>query len=784
MSLTLHYVLSKYFIPYFIANLTPGGRKKGDALTDDLILNFMDGRKIDAVSVGSFYPEDDKIDVVLSGKEKKRLSVPLQSLCCVMIKGNPDIPKNSTRQEVEEIETVCGDRFRVVVMKGETEKGFYGIPTQKTSVCKIIFFTHDGIRGRRHDQSLGEILKEKGYISDSNIETVLEEQQNLRARRVGEIIAENNDLSQDLIDTAIRNVMNSPERRRTLRVGDLLVSAGLVTSDQVQEALVSQENGRKKKIGTLLIEKGFITEDQLLLALSAKFRIRHVDLKDIIPTQSALNSLSAELVYRFKIMPLESDDKHIVVATSEPTEHTIAEVLRFNTNRKVEMVTATSQQIAAAIEKYYPQVEKSMKHLLGDLNGEEITVEEVLEDAGIKETDSQVIKFVNGILLDAFHKKVSDIHMEPKAGKGLLQVRYRIDGECHIEHQIPSTFKKAIISRIKIMANLDISERRRPQSGKIALLAEKKKIEFRVETTPTVGDQEDAVLRILSSSKPLALDEMGFTKHNLAKFKEIILNPYGIVLCVGPTGSGKTTSLHSALSHLNKPDRKIWTAEDPVEITQDGLRQVQVNPKIGFTFGEALRSFLRADPDVIMIGEMRDPETAKIAIEASLTGHLVFSTLHTNSAPETAVRLIEMGMDPYNFSDALLGIVAQRLARKFCDQCTESYHPDLCEYENLVEAYGNEYYQQHHLENYSPDFSLNRRVGCPACGNNGYMGRMAIHELLAGTEAIKVAIKEGRPLEEVRRTAIQDGMRTLKMDGIQKVLAGFTDMDQVARVCI
>jgi type II secretory ATPase GspE/PulE/Tfp pilus assembly ATPase PilB-like protein len=774
-----------HFKFYRLTPNAPAVRERGEILADNLILNFMDGRKIDAVSVGSFDPENDKINVVLSGKEKKGETVLLQDLCCVLIKGNPDISKISERQAVEEVETVCGDRFRVyTTLKGETENGFFGIPTQKTGVCKSIFFTHDGIRGRRHDQSLGEILKEKGYISDSNIEVVLEEQENLRHRRVGEIIAENNDLPQDLIDTAIRNAMNSSERRRTLRVGDLLVSAGLVTTDQVQEALVSQENGRKKKIGSLLIEKGFITEDQLLLALSAKFRMRHVDLKDIIPTQSALNALSAELVYRFKIMPLESDDKLIVVATSEPTDHTIAEILRFNTNRRVEMVTATSHQIAAAIDKYYPRVEKSMKHLLGDLNGEEIALEEVIEDAGIKETDSQVIKFVNGILLDAFHKNVSDIHMEPKGGKGPLQVRYRIDGECHIEHQIPSTFKKAIISRIKIMANLDIAERRRPQSGKIVLLAEKKKIEYRVETTPTVGDQEDAVLRILSSSKPLALDEMGFTENNLIKFKEIVIKPYGIILCVGPTGSGKTTSLHSALSYLNKPDRKIWTAEDPVEITQDGLRQVQVNPKIGFTFGEALRSFLRADPDVIMIGEMRDPETAKIAIEASLTGHLVFSTLHTNSAPETVVRLIEMGMDPYNFSDALLAIVAQRLARRFCYRCMEAYHPDLYEYQNLVNAYGGEQYEQDCLAKHSPEFSLNRRAGCPACDNNGYRGRIAIHELLIGTEVIKVAIKEGKSLEEIRHIAIHDGMRTLRMDGIQKVLAGLTDMDQVSRVCI
>ncbi len=582
----------------------------------------------------------------------------------------------------------------------------------------------------------------------------------------------------------IRNTMKTPNLGKKVRVGDLLVSEGLVTQNQIEAALSNQDKRKKKRIGNLLIEKGLITEDQLLLALSAKFQMRLVDLKDITPSQTALNALSSDLVGQLKVIPLEADGKHIVVATSDPTDHTIADTLQFNTNCNIELVSATSNQISAAIEKYYSHAEDSMDLLIDGMVEDEIEVEEEVDDSSIKETDSQVIKFVNGILLDAYHKGASDIHLEPKSGKGPIRVRYRIEGECHIEHQIPATFKRAILSRVKIMSNLDIAERRKPQSGKILLRVDKKKIEYRVEITPTVGDQEDAVLRILSSSRPLSLKEMKFSEPNLERFKNIIAKPYGMILCVGPTGSGKTTSLHSALSHINKPNRKIWTAEDPVEITQDGLRQVQVNPKIKYSFQEALRSFLRADPDVIMIGEMRDAETAKTAIEASLTGHLVFSTLHTNSAPESVVRLVEMGMNPFNFADAMLGILAQRLVRMLCNYCKKPLLADKDAHEKLVQIYGREYFVNDGLEKYSDEFYLMNRVGCPKCAQSGYRGRLALHELLDGTEAIKVAIKQNTPLERLRDIAIEDGMRTLKMDGIQKILNGLIDLDQVNKVVL
>jgi type II secretory ATPase GspE/PulE/Tfp pilus assembly ATPase PilB-like protein len=331
------------------------------------------------------------------------------------------------------------------------------------------------------------------------------------------------------------------------------------------------------------------------------------------------------------------------------------------------------------------------------------------------------------------------------------------------------------------MSNLDITERRKPQSGKIVIRYKDQKIEYRLETTPTVGGNEDAVLRVLAKSKPLPPDQIGFSERDYKIFETAISKPIGIILCVGPTGSGKTTTLHSALGYINKPDRKIWTAEDPVEITQKGLRQVQVNPKIGFTFQEALRSFLRSDPDVIMIGEMRDRETAKTAIEASLTGHVVLSTLHTNSAPETLVRLVEMGMDPISFSEALSAVIAQRLARTLCKNCKKAFKPNKEQFEKLKVAYGTEWFEKHGMDNEKKAFK--QKQGCKECDQIGYRGRTAIFEVLENTDRIKKGIKENASIEELRQMALENGMRTLRMDAIEKVFQGITDLEEILRVC-
>ena len=335
------------------------------------------------------------------------------------------------------------------------------------------------------------------------------------------------------------------------------------------------------------------------------------------------------------------------------------------------------------------------------------------------------------------------------------------------------------------MSDLDISEHRKPQDGKINFKKYSgKNVEIRVATIPTQGGMEDVVLRLLGVDEPISLDLMGFSKQNLENFIRVITMPYGLVVVCGPTGSGKTTTLHSALRYINKSETKIWTVEDPVEITQKGLRQVQVKPKIGLDFAAAMRAFLRADPDVIMVGEMRDKETTKISIEASLTGHLVFSTLHTNSAPESIIRLLDLGMDPFNFADAMLCILAQRLVKTLCPNCKVPYHPSRYEYDELVREYGrDEFHRNVHIP-YTDSLELYRPVGCEACNKTGYRGRIGIHELLMGTAAIKEMIQRKALIETLREQAVKEGMRTLRQDGIEKIFGGSCNLFQVRKVCI
>jgi len=379
----------------------------------------------------------------------------------------------------------------------------------------------------------------------------------------------------------------------------------------------------------------------------------------------------------------------------------------------------------------------SMDDILSQLEVEDQEIEEA--ESAMGEEDSAVVQLVNKIILDAHARNASDIHIEPMPGKDNTVVRVRVDGSCAVYQTIPFSYRNALVSRIKIMSDLDIAERRKPQGGKIKFKKYSgKDIELRVATVPTAGGLEDVVMRILAAGEPIPLHKLGMSEQNFENFVSVITQPYGIIFVCGPTGSGKTTSLHSALGYINKPETKIWTAEDPVEITQKGLRQVQVIPKIGFDFASAMRAFLRADPDVIMVGEMRDKETTSIGIEASLTGHLVFSTLHTNSAPESITRLLDMGMDPFNFADAILCIMTQRLARTLCPDCKAEYQPEQQEYEELKREYEDDNrFEKYIKTQYNEEFRLYRPDGCTACNNTGYRGRMGLHELLMGTDEMK-----------------------------------------------
>jgi type II secretory ATPase GspE/PulE/Tfp pilus assembly ATPase PilB-like protein len=395
------------------------------------------------------------------------------------------------------------------------------------------------------------------------------------------------------------------------------------------------------------------------------------------------------------------------------------------------------------------------------------------------------VQLVNKMINTAIKKRASDVHVEPNVTTKCVDVRFRIDGECIPYQSFPYSHRWAILSRLKIMANLDITEKRLPQDGKIIFRSEepREEIELRMATLPTHGRVEDVVMRILTKGKIMTLEEINLTPTNHKKFIDILKNPYGLILVVGPTGSGKTTTLHAALHHLNKPNSKIWTAEDPVEITQVGLRQVQINRKIGLDFSQTMRAFLRADPDIIMIGEMRDYETAKISIEASSTGHLVLSTLHTNSAPETIVRLLDIGVDPFNFADSLLCVLAQRLIRKLCNSCKSKYHPTEEEFHGLVNFYGEKLFPELNVT-YDKDFKLYKAEGCSDCSNTGYYGRTGIFELLAVTENIKYNIGSKKSSSVIRKAAMAEGMRTLLQDGIVKVMNGETDAAEVHSVCM
>jgi type II secretory ATPase GspE/PulE/Tfp pilus assembly ATPase PilB-like protein len=439
--------------------------------------------------------------------------------------------------------------------------------------------------------------------------------------------------------------------------------------------------------------------------------------------------------------------------------------------RDVEYCVAPKEDIQLFIDHFFKR-ESPIKRTAGP------------EEGGISESDHNIVKLVDEIIDEAYHRRASDIHFEPDSRERIVNVRLRIDGECILARTLPYEYRSAIVSRIKIMSNLDITERRLPQDGKIKhRVPDYGDIELRVATIPTQGYVEDVVLRILTRGKILLLEELQMAPGALEKFQEILKKPYGLILLVGPTGSGKTTTAHAALHLLNRPNVKIWTVEDPVEITQKGIRQVQVHHKIGLDFSNAMRAFLRADPDIIMVGEMRDYETAKMGVDASTTGHLVLSTLHTNNAPETIVRLLDMGIDPFSFADSLLCVLAQRLVRSLCGACKEPYHPTAEEFEELARHYGEKAFAELGIA-WGEGNTLYRPRGCPACNNTGYRGMLGVFELLVATDNIKQMIISRKSIAAIRRVAAGEGMTTLLQEGILRVLRGETDLIEVLSICM
>jgi type II secretory ATPase GspE/PulE/Tfp pilus assembly ATPase PilB-like protein len=611
--------------------------------------------------------------------------------------------------------------------------------------------------------------------------------------------------------------LEAQSRMPIARIGEALTSLGMVTDEQLRAGLAQQKLEPAVSLGETLVRMGVVERGQLQAALVRKMGYPLVNLHVFPAAADALRKISHEVARRLQVMPLMVHEGRLVLALDDPTNrHSVIDEVEFIAQMKVVPVLGKCLDLDGILQRAYEKIGEPsggvassldpMRPIEFDMAGTSELLQTLEKEgpvssgieAPVEQSDNSLVRMINSMIIEAHREGASDIHIESYPGQEKTRIRFRRDGRLYTYLELPPSYRGAIVARVKIMCDLDISEKRKPQDGKInfAKFSPQHRIELRVATIPTNSGLEDVVMRILASAKPIPMSELGLSARNLAELTQAVERPYGMVLCVGPTGSGKTTTLHSALMQINTPERKIWTAEDPIEITQTGLRQVQVNPRIDWTFAKALRSFVRADPDVIMVGEIRDEETAKTAIEASLTGHLVLSTLHTNSAPETVTRLLDMGMDPFNFADSLLAVLAQRLVRRLCTHCVvgspaspEKVGELLADYMHAFASNGpddavkgrQEAVREDWVHRYGRDGQLQvyRSAGCKHCGDTGFKGRVGIHELMVISKNLRRLIQGGARAEELQAAALQEGMRTLRQDGIEKVLAGKTTIEEV-----
>ncbi len=642
--------------------------------------------------------------------------------------------------------------------------------------------------------------------SSKAIAEELNQQAEQRQERLGKRLSERAASTQE----ELRHMLHVQKRHPGAKLGDVLVEAGLISTEQLAEALGQQAERPQRRLGDILVDMGVVTLRLVQMALSEKLGIPLINVADFQFDPEALALVSASFAKRHQVLPVLRLGEELVVAMENPLIMDFGQELAFLAGRTVVPVIANPDDLRQQITRQYAKLE--LGRAMADTGtrstaasgnpldapparvpGEPRTgldrqtpLPPESGDSAVdpRVTDNALVRLINKIIVEAHAQGASDIHIESNAGTAKTRIRFRKDGELEDYLELQSAYRNALISRIKIMADLDISEHRRAQDGKIAFAKfGPLQIELRVAIVPTSNGLEDVVLRILGGVDPLPLEKLGLVGRDLDEIRKMVTRSYGLILVCGPTGSGKTTTLHSVLHSINRPDIKIWTAEDPVEITQAGLRQVQINARIGWTFAAAMRSFLRADPDIIMVGEMRDAETTEIGIEASLTGHLVFSTLHTNSAAESVVRLLELGMDPFNFADALIGILSQRLARKLCLACRKSRVATDVEINALAQEYcagsmrDPAVVEAQWRATYGGQggLLLHEAVGCKAC-NHGYKGRIGVYELLCGTPKIKNLIRARGSVPQVVEAALEDGMHLLRQDAIEKVLTGMLDL--------
>ena len=694
----------------------------------------------------------------------------------------------------------------------ENDLGLFLFPAlDETGTVSRLFCPRAAYQKVDFGQPLGQQLVADDTATPTQIAIALAEQDAMRHQRIGDVLLKRNVVSPEQMSSALE----AQSRMPMVRIGEALIALGYIDQKQLDEALNQQRRDKTVPLGELLVRGGHVKRHELRSALARKMGYPVVDVDAFPIDAAALRRVPVGAAKRLNVLPLQELPGRLVLAIEDPSRRDVIDEIEFLAQCKVVPVLPAQEHLARSLAAIYQKhgFEDSMPMTLGEstgiLNMDEGGTDKLLaalehthsterdntdDSPAIEQSDNSLVRLINTMIFEAHSQGVSDIHIETHPGREKVRIRFRRDGLLKPYLELPHTYRAALIARIKIMCDLDISERRRPQDGKInfARFVPTCPVELRVATIPTANGLEDAVMRILASAKPIPLDSLGMSPYNLKALKEAVERPYGMVLCVGPTGSGKTTTLHSALSYINVPERKIWTAEDPVEITQPGLRQVQVNPKIDWTFAKALRAFLRADPDVIMVGEIRDEETAKIAVESSLTGHLVLSTLHTNSAAETITRLLDMGMDPFNFADALLAVLAQRLVRRLCPHCRQSTSASPERISEILDDYMHAWGDHPQaptrdgvMAEWMNRFAVNgqlqafRSPGCDKCDHTGVRGRAGIHELLTVSRSLRHLIQTGARAEEIHRQAMVEGLRTLRQDGIEKVLTGITSIEEV-----
>ncbi len=681
----------------------------------------------------------------------------------------------------------------------KTGQGLFIYLVTEAELSVRIFIPGSALESHQVGGLLGQQLVQARLVSPATVEQALEEQK----RRRGDGTHAPWGSTPISAPEALTDKIGEIGSFSPVRLGDILINQGLVSREQMFTALGRMKGPQHHRLGHILVEMGALTHDQLTQAVAEQLNIPLVALGGFTIRHEVLALVTKEFAVEHQVLPLVLTDKALVVAVESPIDTDYLDELRFSAQKQITPVIAPAEELAARIALEYSQaafdvvdlsIEEELRQLTKRLGQDDATPGHAELYHQVSDNDSLVVRLVNKTIVDAQKLGASDIHIESYPEPQPSLIRLRVDGDLREYLRIPFVLRAPLLSRLKIMANLDISEHRMPQDGKIDFSRfAPTRLELRVAVLPTSNGLEDMVMRLLASSKPIPLDKLGMDTALAEQLQRMVHRSYGLILVCGPTGSGKTTTLHSLLAEVNTPENKIWTAEDPIEITHQGLRQIQMMSRIGLTFAAAMRAFLRADPDIIMVGEMRDSETAHIAIEASLTGHLVMSTLHTNSAPESVVRMLDMGLDPFNFSDALIGVLSQRLARRLCPKCKKPHAPDDEELDQMAQEYcaGTALDPAQVVAGWrtrfgakdAGDIVLYHASGCEHCNHSGYKGRVGIYELMTATPAIKKLVQTRAPVEQLFERAAAEGMLRLQQYGMHKVLEGVTDLGSVRGAC-